>query len=133
MTKPPEKSGLPDLFDLVETWMVDNGYSREWMIGDSRQYARVLKSINPGYNGPKHLGSISGFGWIFSIWEFEIDSFYERVVAADDVWGSSTLKATDPEFFQKLQKGFDAVKKYRQGYHRNQPPILNGWEDQKCP
>lgn len=104
----------PSLLDIVEVWLAKNGL-RDWSVSDSSKYTKELIALNPWINlNTVPLGSLTGWGWIFTIYPTDISSFQTPF------WGDwcsekSPLKASDPEFFNKLKVALDSIKDMRNG------------------
>lgn len=100
----------PDLLDLIRDWLKASPYSSEWDIGDSRKAMEEVKKVNPNLNGPDHLGTLHGYGWIYSIWADRIDSFFEQ----EDWANGNELMASDPFFFERLEASLEIIRNFRE-------------------
>lgn len=111
MTKQQGKSGL-DLADAIDDWLPAE-YKHEWIVSTKRISNEEFKKLWPGIEpAVMSLGTLSGWGWILTIYRDRIESF--QILP----WGGegseeNPLMAADPEFFAKLETLMHLIEDYR--------------------
>jgi len=108
----------PSLLDIVEAWLVNVGLA-DWEVSDSSKYTNEIIALNPWIDrNTVPLGSLNGWGWIFTVYPTDISSF-QTPFWGDWCTEKNPLKASDPEFFDKLKVALESIESMRNGGYRN--------------